>query len=763
MAGQGMVPHIEIRRNDYDSNVLVLQVTQNGLPFDFTGMNPIFECLTPDGHYIRDDGTQFGAINVVDAAQGKLEYTLVNEVFAVLGQVDVAYFAFEQQNADLQNPTNRVSTGNFTFNVIADALTGTTAASDYMSDVTTLIQQINQLKADYTTLNPANYVTQVQFTNQNNSVATQLADETTQRMNADLSLQNNKADQMYVDQVLSVISNGGPDEIFYSITALNTAYPSGDNRAKLVFDSSFTDGAHSMIWNGTIWDDAGLYQGNGIGDKTVTPPKTTFMVYGKNIINPVGTVIGQMISYNNGQLLANTDHIATDWLPILPNVTYVTNTRMNLAFYDNVEQFISSGAILHTLSIGETFTTPSNCSFIRVSFAGYSSNPNVLNTAQVEIGSSPSAYESFKPYVVDKSFLNNINNDQLNPHIVSPDNCTFFYIKNLFDKSKATDGYLVNGPTGAVQAEAAHSISDWIPVNSNLDYIMSINCNYAFFDVNKNYLSGANSVGAGTALLSPSNAAYIRFSFTLDTNNLKDKCQFEQNDVITSYTPYGLIVSPEYLQNVNLSNWYIGKKLTTFGDSITKQAKWQQYLLDNLGFMSYTNCGVEGTKVSDDGSNTGFCTDARINTIPTNSDVVMIMGATNDEGGNVPIGDLTYPYDTTKFMGALATTIKKVEALCPNALIVVMSLVGGRGTTAGVNQDTPQINGIGLWSKDYAEATKAVCEYLGKPYIPLFETSGINFYNRAAYIADTVHPNDDGGKKIGNVAVNGLKRLEPIM
>lgn len=168
MGGQGSVPHIEIRRNDYDSNVFSVQVTQNGLPFDFTGMTPIFECLTPDGHYIRDDGSQYGTFSNINAAQGTFQYTLVNEVFAVLGQIDVAYFAFEQAVTGAENPVKRLSTGNFTFAVIADALTGTTAAADYMSDVTTLINNINQLKADYTTLNPANYVTTAQLAENTN-------------------------------------------------------------------------------------------------------------------------------------------------------------------------------------------------------------------------------------------------------------------------------------------------------------------------------------------------------------------------------------------------------------------------------------------------------------------------------------------------------------------------------------------------------------------------------------------------------------------
>jgi YD repeat-containing protein len=144
MNGQSIIPKIVIRQNDLNTTVLSVQVTQNGLPFDFTGFKPVFECITPSKTFIRDDGSQYGTMNVTDATHGKFEYTIVKEVFANIGTINVAYFAFEEVDSS-QNVTNRVTTGNFSFTVIADALTGNVEQSPYMSDVETMLSQMNQL------------------------------------------------------------------------------------------------------------------------------------------------------------------------------------------------------------------------------------------------------------------------------------------------------------------------------------------------------------------------------------------------------------------------------------------------------------------------------------------------------------------------------------------------------------------------------------------------------------------------------------------
>lgn len=148
----------------------------------------------------------------------------------------------------------------------------------------------------------------------------------------------------------------------------------------------------------------------------------------------------------------------------------------------------------------------------------------------------------------------------------------------------------------------------------------------------------------------------------------------------------------------------------------------------------------------------------RIDTISSDSDVVIIMGGTNDCGQSIEIGDLTYSdgFDTTKFKGGLATTIRMIQNRCPNALIFVASLCGGRGNEAGKNLDTPVYNSKNLTSYDYAKATKDVAEFFNIQYVPVFEECGINCWNRATYIADTVHPNDFGEKQLAKIFIKYL-------
>lgn len=202
---------------------------------------------------------------------------------------------------------------------------------------------------------------------------------------------------------------------------------------------------------------------------------------------------------------------------------------------------------------------------------------------------------------------------------------------------------------------------------------------------------------------------------------------------------------------------FSGKKLTTYGDSITENGDWQSYLKDYFGF-TIENKGIGGTTVSDNGNENSFCKQNRIDTISSDSDVVIIMGGTNDCGQSIEIGDLTYSdgFDTTKFKGGLATTIRMVQNRCPNALIFVASLCGGRGNTAGENLDTPVYNSKNLTSYDYAKATKDVAEFFNIQYIPIFEECGINCWNRATYIADTVHPNDFGKKQLAKIFIKYL-------
>ena len=199
------------------------------------------------------------------------------------------------------------------------------------------------------------------------------------------------------------------------------------------------------------------------------------------------------------------------------------------------------------------------------------------------------------------------------------------------------------------------------------------------------------------------------------------------------------------------------KKLVTYGDSITANGGWQDYIRKYLNLNSVVNKGIGGTFVCQkNGSSSAFCSISRIETVDSDADAVIIMGGTNDAGQGYEIGDLTYDngFDVTKFKGALATTVRLMQSQCPNADIFVASPLGGRGT-AGQTEDMP-VYANGLTTYDYAKACKEVAEFFCIPYIPIFEECFINPWNRTKYIADSVHPNNAGKKRIAEVMIKYL-------
>ena len=213
----------------------------------------------------------------------------------------------------------------------------------------------------------------------------------------------------------------------------------------------------------------------------------------------------------------------------------------------------------------------------------------------------------------------------------------------------------------------------------------------------------------------------------------------------------------------NISAWE-GKKWIAYGDSITAQNSYVQKVAKKLG-LEAINKGVGGTTVSDiTGSNaTAFCRDERINTFDEDADLVTIMGGTND-WDKTTIGDLTYNngFDTSKFKGALATTIINIQKRCPNATIVVCSLIGGRGVNTGVVGDVPIVDQFGQSSLDFAKATKEVAEFMNVEYCDTW-SCGINNWNRVDMIEDSVHPTQTKGTdKIAIKLIGTLKTIEPL-
>lgn len=118
--------------------------------------------------------------------------------------------------------------------------------------------------------------------------------------------------------------------------------------------------------------------------------------------------------------------------------------------------------------------------------------------------------------------------------------------RNLFDINKAVTGYI--RPNGTIEAITDWKVSDYISVNPNESYTLSliiglndIYVNACYYDINKNYISGAtlssnNEVGAKDTktFVIPNNCYYLRIGYRAkDTQVMLNKGSTAQQ-----YEPY---------------------------------------------------------------------------------------------------------------------------------------------------------------------------------------------------------------------------------
>lgn len=227
---------------------------------------------------------------------------------------------------------------------------------------------------------------------------------------------------------------------------------------------------------------------------------------------------------------------------------------------------------------------------------------------------------------------------------------------------------------------------------------------------------------------------------------------------------------------VNYNNGYKGKKLTTLGDSITEQNLWQSFLKQELLFDIVANKGIGGTRIS--GSNiNAMWQDVRINSIPLDTDVLLIMGGTNDSAAYVEIGDISITNcDTNTFVGAFNVLLSKVFYKFYNLSSGKYSSVDYSGVTKcdkfkdivlflasspfNANETYSGANSEKL--KSIAEATKEVAKLWGIPCIDVYNNAGLNTENVAIYLQDGIHPNKAGAKKIATVIIGEMRTYKPI-
>lgn len=152
-----------------------------------------------------------------------------------------------------------------------------------------------------------------------------------------------------------------------------------------------------------------------------------------------------------------------------------------------------------------------------------------------------------------------VTNSKLGLASVSPSKTTFLTTgKNMFDKTTAIDGYYIypsGTKAGNLEPSAGNMASDFIPVEANTVYSFTNNNFYAFYDVNKTFISsgGVASSATPTTVTSPANARYIRI--TVKTG-LEGTTQLEKSSAVSAYETFRLLFKKLRIEDTTFTDQF---------------------------------------------------------------------------------------------------------------------------------------------------------------------------------------------------------------
>lgn len=212
-----------------------------------------------------------------------------------------------------------------------------------------------------------------------------------------------------------------------------------------------------------------------------------------------------------------------------------------------------------------------------------------------------------------------------------------------------------------------------------------------------------------------------------------------------------------------------GKKWAVLGDSITEYGYWITSVASKHG-LTASNFGVSGSRISGTHSEVNaMCQDARINAIPSDVDLITLMGGTNDWAQSIPLGAIDST-DPTTFNGALNTFAQKAFARWPTKRIAVATTPVGAFPTwqSRDGWTSPQHNALGLTSNDYAEAIRQFCKRSNLACIDVAKNAGWGRHNIQTALGgsttDHLHPwsTSNATRGISNVYIYAFSQIAPI-
>lgn len=471
--------------------------------------------------------------------------------------------------------------------------------------------------------------------------------------------------------------------------------------------------------------------------ESVSPKETTFFTTQQNTeLTFINNVTLDVFSGTTADSVYNKATI--NFYAVEPEVSYYTNFESLKYFYDDTGAFISV-----TGNTSGVFITPFNAAGVRFSTLLAT---DLSETVFVKSAVPVTYFDSMaklKGHFIPSLTL---TDDSVNAGNID------FMIKNMV----APEDYILNStitPTdGSIYSPSNHARTGFLKVSALKNYYISFSHFICYYDANKVFIAeNAVTVERGKGVYQVPSGSYYAIIVLMDFTADKINSSYViQSDVALDldFSKSNAFLPPKMLPST-FTSAYSNMKLSTDGDSITEGGTWQPHLISKLGLNFIKNAGVGGTTVA---GTSGMCSDARVSAIPIETELLIIMGGSNDWSQNIVMGTINSTHDTTTFYGGFQLWLDKLYARLPNVRVVIMIPPFRKDMYA---------NSLGLVLEDYRVAIANIAHKYGYPTINLLD-AGINQLNATTYLSDVVHPNTIGGKRIAEVIVGRLKQLEPI-
>lgn len=633
--------------NELVTNTVIANTTNNNLINNITTAVDKINTLESDISIATAKHTDLtNSISLSNTAKSNLDYSTSQANNSKVYLDDSVTQATNKKN-DLDGGISNATTKYNNLNTaITNATNINTTLNGSIETGTSKIQEINNKITEFTnnentritaessrvtTFNNNETTRQNTF---NSNEATRQSNETS-RVNAEATrVSQENARQTGYNNMLNNSNTIWKDPVA-NFAAIATTYPS----PQLYWTTQTVDDGKIYRYNGSVWQHINTLNTTAIQNlvnELSTSQSTTSEVTSNIITLPStvkegllqGTLKGRTLK---NELIYNRDtfaewtvagagstkglngiHLVTDGsieyaqIPVVckPNQKYgilynVTACNLNNDFNISATSITGSTVTIpRAVGNNKTVITTANpivnnaLRFVTISF---NTNGTYIDFKDVRMFELPTGSQ------IETDFTN-LTADQLSvkyPYISGLQNVQDIRIKsvgvNLFDKSKISLNTQIVGSTGVVSSFTGRTLSGYIRVEPNTTYIRTINGDLhrqvAYFDINKNFISGEGIQGTGV-FTTPTNTAFIRTSFN-DANVTANSMIICKGSVLPSYEPYKETSS--YINVTNIRNLLNGvfDEITLAGDEIQRVSNPLTLLGSDIGILSTTGINVD--------------------------------------------------------------------------------------------------------------------------------------------------------------------------